>query len=40
MGVLDDAPCGTEITAYVNENMETIEQDYNEFIKVILLLNY
>jgi hypothetical protein len=33
-GTLDDAPCGTDINAYVNENFETIEQDYKEFIKV------
>ena len=33
-GILDDSPCGTEINAYVNENFETIEQDYNEYIKV------
>jgi hypothetical protein len=33
-GVLDDAPCGTEIVAYVDENFQTIDQQYHEFIKV------
>ena len=28
-------PCGTEINAFVNENLETIEQEYVEFIKVV-----
>jgi hypothetical protein len=38
-GTLDDAPCGTDISAYVNENLETIEQDYKEFIKVSIFCN-
>lgn len=32
VGVLDDSPCGTKIYAYVNEKMETLEQDYHEYI--------
>ncbi len=37
LGTLDDAPCGTDIIAYVNENFETVEQDYKEYIKVNFL---
>ena len=33
-GVLDDVPCGTEINAYVNEKLETLYQECNEFIKL------
>jgi len=33
--LLDDSPCSTEIFAYVNENLDTIEQEYHEKIKVI-----
>lgn len=31
-GVLEEAPCGTEITAYIDENLRTLDQQYHEFI--------
>jgi hypothetical protein len=33
-GNLDDLPCGTEINAYINEKLQTIEQEHYEFIKL------
>ncbi|XP_010887155.1 ciliogenesis-associated TTC17-interacting protein [Esox lucius] len=33
-GAIDDTPCGTEITAYISLNLETLEQDHHEYIKL------
>ena len=34
VAILNDAPCGTEITAIVSEALETIEQYHWEYVKV------
>uniref|UniRef100_A0A8D3AMR8 Ciliogenesis-associated TTC17-interacting protein n=1 Tax=Scophthalmus maximus TaxID=52904 RepID=A0A8D3AMR8_SCOMX len=33
-GVIDDAPCGTTVTAYLSTNLEVLEEDYREYVKV------
>lgn len=33
-GSIDGVPCGTSITAYVAQNLETIEQQHHEYVKV------
>jgi hypothetical protein len=33
-GTIDDVPCGTQVNAYIARNLETIEQDPREYIKV------
>ncbi|CAF0970059.1 unnamed protein product [Brachionus calyciflorus] len=33
-GLIDGAPCGTEVNAYVNHKLETIDQEQFEFIKL------
>jgi hypothetical protein len=32
-GAIDGVPCGTSITAYVGQNLQTIEQQHHEYIK-------
>ncbi|KAJ8011736.1 hypothetical protein DPEC_G00061350 [Dallia pectoralis] len=33
-GALDRTPCGTAITAYISLNLETLEQDHHEYIRL------
>lgn len=33
IGKLDDVPCGTDISATINEKLETLEQNHYEYIK-------
>ncbi|KAF0047306.1 hypothetical protein F2P81_000939 [Scophthalmus maximus] len=33
-GVIDDAPCGTTVTAYLSTNLEVLEEDYREYVKL------
>lgn len=33
-GLVDGLPCGTEVNAFVNHKLETIDQEQFEFIKV------
>lgn len=33
-GAIDNVPCGTSITAYVTRNLETLEQQHHEYVKV------
>ena len=33
-GAIDGVPCGTSITAYVGNSLETIEQQHHEYVKV------
>ena len=33
-GAIDGVPCGTSITAYVGNNLETLEQQHHEYVKV------
>ncbi|XP_052094871.1 ciliogenesis-associated TTC17-interacting protein-like [Mytilus californianus] len=33
-GAIDGVPCGTSITAYVGQNLETIEQQHHEYVKL------
>lgn len=33
VGTLDQMPCGTDITATINEHLETLEQNHYEYIK-------
>ncbi|KAM6948211.1 ciliogenesis-associated TTC17-interacting protein [Aplochiton taeniatus] len=33
-GAIDDTPCGTAITAYLSKNLETLEQNYHEYVKL------
>ena len=33
VGTIDEVPCGTDISATVNEHLETLEQNHYEFIK-------
>ncbi|OWF40893.1 ciliogenesis-associated TTC17-interacting protein-like isoform X2 [Mizuhopecten yessoensis] len=33
-GSIDGVPCGTSITAYVGQNLETIEQQHHEYVKL------
>ena len=38
-GAIDGVPCGTSITAYVGNSLETIEQQHHEYVKVVYLQN-
>lgn len=33
VGTIDGVPCGTDISATINEHLETLEQNHYEFIK-------
>lgn len=33
-GTIDDIPCGTSVTAFVSKQLETLEQDHHEYLKV------
>ncbi|KAL5006484.1 hypothetical protein ScPMuIL_015290 [Solemya velum] len=33
-GSIDNVPCGTSITCYVTKNLETIEQQHHEYVKL------
>lgn len=33
-GAIDGVPCGTSITAYVGNNLETLEQQHHEYVKL------
>uniref|UniRef100_A0A665U1T5 Ciliogenesis-associated TTC17-interacting protein n=1 Tax=Echeneis naucrates TaxID=173247 RepID=A0A665U1T5_ECHNA len=33
-GAIDGSPCGTTVTAYLNANLEVLEEDYHEYVKV------
>ncbi|KAJ8313623.1 hypothetical protein KUTeg_008767 [Tegillarca granosa] len=33
-GAIDGVPCGTSITAYVAQNLETLEQQHHEYVKL------
>ncbi|XP_034469222.1 ciliogenesis-associated TTC17-interacting protein [Hippoglossus hippoglossus] len=33
-GAIDDSPCGTTVTAYLNTNLEVLEEDYHEYVKL------
>ena len=33
-GAIDNIPCGTSIMAYVTQNLETLEQQHHEYVKV------
>ncbi|KAI1898347.1 hypothetical protein AGOR_G00071390 [Albula goreensis] len=33
-GSIDDIPCGTSITAYISKNLETLEQNHHEYVKL------
>lgn len=38
-GSIDNVPCGTSITCYVTKNLETIEQQHHEYVKVSTIMN-
>ncbi|XP_053293700.1 ciliogenesis-associated TTC17-interacting protein [Pleuronectes platessa] len=33
-GAIDGSPCGTTVTAYLTTNLEVLEEDYHEFVKL------
>lgn len=33
VGTIDNVPCGTDISATINEKLETLEQNHYEYIK-------
>ncbi|XP_044074962.1 ciliogenesis-associated TTC17-interacting protein [Siniperca chuatsi] len=33
-GAIDDSPCGTTVTAYLTTDLEVLEEDYREYIKL------
>ncbi|XP_068427062.1 ciliogenesis-associated TTC17-interacting protein [Clinocottus analis] len=33
-GVIDDSPCGTTVTAYLTTDLEVLEEDYHEYVKL------
>ncbi|KAM4604676.1 ciliogenesis-associated TTC17-interacting protein [Polymixia lowei] len=33
-GAIDDTPCGTTVTAYLSTDLETLEQDHREYVKI------
>jgi len=33
-GAIDGVPCGTSITAYIGNNLETLDQQHHEYVKV------
>ncbi|XP_061747099.1 ciliogenesis-associated TTC17-interacting protein isoform X3 [Nerophis ophidion] len=33
-GAVDDSPCGTTVTAYLTADLEVLEEDYHEYVKL------
>ncbi|XP_061791251.1 ciliogenesis-associated TTC17-interacting protein [Nerophis lumbriciformis] len=33
-GAIDDSPCGTTVTAYLTADLEVLEEDYHEYVKL------
>ncbi|XP_032386801.1 ciliogenesis-associated TTC17-interacting protein isoform X2 [Etheostoma spectabile] len=33
-GAIDDSPCGTTVTAYITTDLEVLEEDYHEYVKL------
>ncbi|CAN9503255.1 unnamed protein product [Ophioblennius macclurei] len=33
-GAIDDCPCGTTVTAYITNELEVLEEDYQEYVKL------
>uniref|UniRef100_A0A3Q3JUB5 Ciliogenesis-associated TTC17-interacting protein n=1 Tax=Monopterus albus TaxID=43700 RepID=A0A3Q3JUB5_MONAL len=33
-GAIDDAPCGTIVTVYLSTDLEVLEEDYHEYVKL------
>ncbi|XP_042371990.1 ciliogenesis-associated TTC17-interacting protein-like, partial [Plectropomus leopardus] len=33
-GAIDDSPCGTTVTAYLSTELEVLEEDYHEYVKL------
>ncbi|XP_051268519.1 ciliogenesis-associated TTC17-interacting protein [Dicentrarchus labrax] len=33
-GAIDDSPCGTTVTAYLTTELEVLEEDYHEYVKL------
>ncbi|XP_019961909.2 ciliogenesis-associated TTC17-interacting protein isoform X1 [Paralichthys olivaceus] len=33
-GAIDDSPCGTTVTVYLTTNLELLEEDYHEYVKL------
>uniref|UniRef100_A0A3P8U159 Ciliogenesis-associated TTC17-interacting protein n=1 Tax=Amphiprion percula TaxID=161767 RepID=A0A3P8U159_AMPPE len=33
-GAIDDSPCGTTVTAYLTSDLEVLEEDFHEYVKV------
>ncbi|XP_040027797.2 ciliogenesis-associated TTC17-interacting protein isoform X1 [Gasterosteus aculeatus] len=33
-GTIDDSPCGTAVTAYLTRELEVLEEDYHEYVKL------
>ncbi|XP_040911412.1 ciliogenesis-associated TTC17-interacting protein [Toxotes jaculatrix] len=33
-GAIDDSPCGTTVTAYLTTNLDVLEEDYHEYVKI------
>ncbi|XP_049888303.1 ciliogenesis-associated TTC17-interacting protein [Epinephelus moara] len=33
-GAIDDSPCGTTVTAYLTTDLEVLEEDYHEYVKL------
>ncbi|TKS80239.1 Ciliogenesis-associated TTC17-interacting protein [Collichthys lucidus] len=33
-GAIDDSPCGTTVTAYLTMDLEVLEEDYHEYVKL------
>lgn len=33
-GAIDDSPCGTTVTAYLSTDLEVLEEDYHEYVKL------
>ena len=33
-GAIDNVPCGTSITTYVTQKLQTLEQQHHEYVKV------
>ncbi|KAF7653658.1 hypothetical protein LDENG_00079940 [Lucifuga dentata] len=34
VGAIDDAPCGTAVTAYLSADLEVLEEDHHEYVKL------
>jgi len=39
-GAIDGVPCGTSITAYIGNNLDTIDQQHHEYVKVSGLIKH